>query len=312
MKDNSLNTRGSNRVDLGQQQLDALDADLRSFLLKYQAGERTVTSLISTESLRTRHHVSSEVSRLEGSLNLHTAETRNSAKDVKKHVSQTVGATMATFTEVLHNLHLDEKRQENRGRFLKSLKFPGMNERRQQIPESFPRTFRWAFADEAFGDGALGEDVEVGDNEGSNDARESDDSGGKVNKTPESNNLRRLRTYQVAFNSRIRDTPWDNFGDWLRSDSPVYWISGKPGAGKTTLVKYLLSNAKTKSALDVWNSGAVLLSHFFWRPGSPMQQNIKGLLCSLLHQLVEANGELIEHIVGPFDDAIRKETYTIL
>ncbi|KEZ43322.1 hypothetical protein SAPIO_CDS4768 [Scedosporium apiospermum] len=181
----------SNRVDLGQQQLDALDADLRSFLLKYQAGERTVTGLISTESLRTRHHISSEVSRLEGSLNLHTAETRNSAKDVKKHVSQTASATMETFTEVLHNLHLDDKRQENRERFLKSLKFPGMNERRQQIPESFPRTFRWVFGDEALGDGALGEDVKIDDDwESGTDwgsdvsvysdiDEESDDSGGK-------------------------------------------------------------------------------------------------------------------------------------
>jgi hypothetical protein len=41
-----------------------------------------------------------------------------------------------------------------------------------------------------------------------------------------------------------------------------------------------------------------------------MQQNIKGLLCSLLYQLVEAEDALIENIASYFTDIARKETHT--
>lgn len=275
---------------MNQSKLDALDEDVRLFLLNYQAGQRTMTGLIATESLKTRLQISSEVSKLKSGLNLNAAEIKHSTKDIKRHVSEVVDSTMATLNKDLHSLHLDEKRQEHRDHFLKCLKLPGMNERRHQVTESFPRTFQWAF----------GED--------SND--ESEDSNNGSDEPNEGDELRTLRKYQVISDSSICDTPWDSFGDWLRSDNTVYWISGKPGAGKTTLVKYLLSDARTRLALDVWKSETVLVSHFFWRPGSPMQQDIKGLLCSLLYQLVEANDALIEYITSHFKNFTQKDNYT--
>ncbi|KAL8322395.1 hypothetical protein RB597_008228 [Gaeumannomyces tritici] len=80
---------------------------------------------------------------------------------------------------------------------------------------------------------------------------------------------------------------WNSFSDWIRSTETLYWISGKPGSGKTTLIKYLLHHPSTKGFLDLWNIDAVIISHFFWRPGTTMQQSIKGLLCSLLYQLLD-------------------------
>jgi len=41
-----------------------------------------------------------------------------------------------------------------------------------------------------------------------------------------------------------------------------------------------------------------------------MQQNIKGLLCSLLYQLLETGDALIETIAPVIDDGVRKDTYT--
>lgn len=41
-----------------------------------------------------------------------------------------------------------------------------------------------------------------------------------------------------------------------------------------------------------------------------MQQNIKGLLCSLLYQLVETNNTLIEVIVRITNNAMRKDACT--
>jgi hypothetical protein len=82
------------------------------------------------------------------------------------------------------------------------------------------------------------------------------------------------------------DIKWDSFADWLVSDEPCYWISGNPGSGKSILMRYLLENRKTSKYLKKWRKVTVILSHFFWKPGTRMQQSFKGLLCSLLCDLL--------------------------
>ncbi|KAL8337076.1 hypothetical protein RB601_008536 [Gaeumannomyces tritici] len=89
-------------------------------------------------------------------------------------------------------------------------------------------------------------------------------------------------------------TDWDSFPGWLRSDVKIYWISGKPGAGKSTLLSYLFHNPETQRLLDSERPNTIRVSHFFWRAGSEMQQSFKGLLCSLVFQLVEQDtGSLV-------------------
>ncbi|KAK3358271.1 hypothetical protein B0T24DRAFT_609923 [Lasiosphaeria ovina] len=77
---------------------------------------------------------------------------------------------------------------------------------------------------------------------------------------------------------------WSHLPTWLESDEKLYWISGKPGSGKSTLVKFLVSSEDTQVELKKWRPGARILSHFFWAPGTNIQRNIKGMLCSLLYQ----------------------------
>jgi hypothetical protein len=79
---------------------------------------------------------------------------------------------------------------------------------------------------------------------------------------------------------------WDSFKDWLMSEQPIYWVSGMPGSGKSTLMKFLLKHPKTIQYLQKWNQDTALLSYLFWKPGTPMQQSFKGFLCSLLFQLL--------------------------
>ncbi|KAJ9608949.1 hypothetical protein H2200_006720 [Cladophialophora chaetospira] len=90
--------------------------------------------------------------------------------------------------------------------------------------------------------------------------------------------------FEAERHSEDFNHPWDSFSEWLRSSSKLYWISGKPGAGKSTLMKYLLGSPQTKAALDIWMPGTIILSHFFWKPGFSLQKTLKGLLCSILHQ----------------------------
>ncbi|OTB05967.1 hypothetical protein M426DRAFT_41592, partial [Hypoxylon sp. CI-4A] len=74
---------------------------------------------------------------------------------------------------------------------------------------------------------------------------------------------------------------------WLRESGGVFWISGKPGSGKSTLMKYLADHAKTRGAIQEWAapSKAVIASHFFWSSGVSMQHSAQGLFQSLLYDI---------------------------
>ena len=75
---------------------------------------------------------------------------------------------------------------------------------------------------------------------------------------------------------------------WLRQDNKIFWISGKPGSGKSTLMKYLDGKDRTQSALLKWagNTRLVRVSFYFWNSGTEMQKSLQGLLQSLLFSVL--------------------------
>lgn len=89
--------------------------------------------------------------------------------------------------------------------------------------------------------------------------------------------------------------PWHNFVEWLETGKGCYWICGKAGSGKSTLMKYLYQHKKTKAALSLWAGCLRLItpSFFFWHLGSPLQKSIDGLLRSLLLEILEEHQSLI-------------------
>lgn len=95
-------------------------------------------------------------------------------------------------------------------------------------------------------------------------------------------------------------TPWDSLTGWLRHDNGVYWINGKAGSGKSTLMARLIDDSRTQNALDHWCGGQgrrQILSHFFWRAGTALQQSVAGLLRSLLYQICSKRTECIEALM---------------
>src|ERR1700733_6219681 len=66
-----------------------------------------------------------------------------------------------------------------------------------------------------------------------------------------------------------------SFVSWLRDHSqPVFWISGKAGSGKSTLMKYIRRDERTRRYLSDWALGAnvVLASFFFFERGNELQK----------------------------------------
>ncbi|KAL7815567.1 hypothetical protein V8C26DRAFT_402054 [Trichoderma gracile] len=93
---------------------------------------------------------------------------------------------------------------------------------------------------------------------------------------------------------------WRGFIAWLKSEKQVFWIQGKPGSGKSTLLKFILQHKKTQLAVDRWRPDTLMISHFFWKPGDILQKNLRGLLCSLNHQLLSIDHTLVGLVLSEF------------
>jgi len=89
------------------------------------------------------------------------------------------------------------------------------------------------------------------------------------------------------------------FTDWLRSGTGFFYIAGKPGSGKSTLMKYLFQHHRTLELLESWagNQPLIQAKHFFWFPGSKDQKSLRGLLCNLLFQSLKKLPELIPYVL---------------
>lgn len=72
------------------------------------------------------------------------------------------------------------------------------------------------------------------------------------------------------------------FQRWLESnDSSLYWITGKAGSGKSTLMKHIIHDVRTRRHLEVWANGTPLIvaSFYFWLAGSEnLRHSQDGLL----------------------------------
>lgn len=102
-------------------------------------------------------------------------------------------------------------------------------------------------------------------------------------------------TFRWIFEDRLpRSESWPSLPQWLSSNSlvfdaeKIYSITGKAGSGKSTLMKFIYDNPRTKALLVDWaQSQDLLMAHcFFWNPGPEIQRSRGGLLRSLLYQLL--------------------------
>lgn len=90
----------------------------------------------------------------------------------------------------------------------------------------------------------------------------------------------------------------DSLSGWLQNrEQPegIYWISGKAGSGKSTLMRYVMHHAKTTSLLRSWarNERLITAGFYFWISGTLEQRSQTGLIRHLLAQLLDQQRHLI-------------------
>ncbi|KAH7006952.1 hypothetical protein EDB80DRAFT_880472 [Ilyonectria destructans] len=98
-------------------------------------------------------------------------------------------------------------------------------------------------------------------------------------------------TLQWIFNEKGKN----NFVAWLRQSDDIYWISGKAGSGKSTLMRFLTDYPNTTEFLKEWagKKDLIVAKHYFWNPGTAIQKSQEGLFRSLLLQILYQRPQLI-------------------
>lgn len=83
---------------------------------------------------------------------------------------------------------------------------------------------------------------------------------------------------------------------WLAEGSGLFWVGGRPGSGKSTLMKTISDSERTVELLKQWAKDRKLLKpRFFFhnRGSSPLQKSKAGLFRSLLYSILDSSRELI-------------------
>ena len=175
------------------------------------------------------------------------------------------------------------------------LRFPSIGDRRAAITKAREATFRWILlATSSMDDLDLSPTSSMEDSDLSSTPSIDDP---HISPTPTMANLDVSPTLSLqdpgfSPNLSIKDPdvsptpsmqdserPGPKFVEWLRNGSGVYWIQGKMGCGKSTLMKYVTGHSLTQEYLLEWASGQTLHcpSYYFNKTGtSELQSLCKG------------------------------------
>ncbi|KAM3515708.1 hypothetical protein MY11210_000686 [Beauveria gryllotalpidicola] len=108
------------------------------------------------------------------------------------------------------------------------------------------------------------------------------------------------RTFDWIYkDAQTAQVPWSSFVDWLRHGDGIYWINGKVGSGKSTLMRHLYENKTTQRELETWAADypCEVYSFFFWNSGAEDQKSQLGLLRSLLFDILQRHRSLMRQVM---------------
>ena len=115
--------------------------------------------------------------------------------------------------------------------------------------------------------------------------------------------------YSMIKSAHTRTCRWmlqrPEYQDWLDTDKSLnhhglLWIKGKPGSGKSTLMKFIVANAQKMK-------GEVAIIYFFFNArGEDLEKSTLGMYRSLLYQILKALPDL-QTILKTFESRFRQD-----
>ncbi|TPX17911.1 uncharacterized protein E0L32_003012 [Thyridium curvatum] len=293
-----------------------LDQKTQAFVDKLQQGQINLSQLILKDGKTTQDLVASESKRIIGemqqehrNISQHMFEngrdTRNlvtaEGSETRRHLAvqlESLHAHVSDGIQDTNSYHIEAEKGKQVDRLLNSLRYENMNQRLNNITTRHEKTFEWLFVDrptsQEMDDDIGGDSLE--------DIHESD---------------AELRDHSIGdTSSECTDDGtddyvpgWDEFSKWLCSEDRLYWISGKPGSGKSTLMKFLAQDDRTTTYLRQWRSDPSVLSVFIFKAGTPMQSSLSGVLLSLFHQCLLTCPETSARLLQENPALMRKSSY---
>lgn len=229
--------------------ISALAKSMQQTVQAIQDAATSMRQLISDEAQNIRDHQTSEARQLS------ILATREAA-DGRQFLTITLESQEA---ERLHQ----EKQIRLRQALLQRLAFPAMSTRSEAIYDTYGTTFRWIFKKALLGD--LSDDAP-------------DDSSGDWSEDEYGGVAHRIARAEC------------DFGEWLSTDAKdrIYWISGKAGSGKSSLMNLIATDVRSRALLETWAAPKryLVVSHYFWAAGATEQRGFMGFLRSIIYQLL--------------------------
>ncbi|KAH8883762.1 hypothetical protein GQ53DRAFT_752783 [Thozetella sp. PMI_491] len=116
-------------------------------------------------------------------------------------------------------------------------------------------------------------------------------------------------TCDQVLSAKGSDDSASPFYSWLLAKDPIFWMSGKAGSGKSTMMKHAFHDKETRDRLEQWaqSSGGTLMmiSVYLDDSGSHLKRSHEGIIRTLLHQILSKRPELTavafpSFFVGPW------------
>ncbi|KAI1746987.1 hypothetical protein F4782DRAFT_535834 [Xylaria castorea] len=126
----------------------------------------------------------------------------------------------------------------------------------------------------------------------------------------------RLRVEEVSQVSRVNQGSFEwlftdkvAYAEWLADDGslydPIFWITGKPGSGKSTLTRFALEDPRSESLLPP-SIGHPLAYFFHLRGKSLVQKTLQGMMQELLYQILKQFPDFFVSLKPIYEKAISK------
>jgi len=103
-----------------------------------------------------------------------------------------------------------------------------------------------------------------------------------------------------------------SFSDWLCNGSdptgPLFWIQGKPGSGKSTLMKFAMKDSRTLELLGEDSQPPwTFVAFFFHDRGSTIQKSLVGMLQEILDSILKQLPKLRPYAVTQYKQLVKTQ-----
>ncbi|KAI0143451.1 hypothetical protein GGR57DRAFT_508155 [Xylariaceae sp. FL1272] len=252
-------------------------ADLRRRIADRQGKMALLITMVSNESIRQLESHIQKIGR--GIWKLHTDSRLDLILNEIRVLKQSVIAygkakpfttdSLDGICDSFSKLSLDAAVLGKEAEILSSLDYSERETRHDKIADAHVITFKWSL-------------------------QETEETEEKYSK------LRRWFESNDSLNKLGTSTPFSHYNEPIYANTVKFWVSGKPGSGKSTFIKWIDNNNKTRKCLETWagEHKLIVASHYFTIYGTPSQRSLEGLLRSLVFSIFVEIPELIPRLMA--------------